>query len=278
MIASVGHHTDRTLIDDVAAVACSTPTHAAEAAVPLDCAAARAALGGARRRRLERQGRRAVVERARALGARCPARPPQHVDAPSRAPAPAAARAARERPPAARRRRAPRPARAAGARARAATPRAAAAAARPRERRARARRPGARARRPRPAAHARARLRAGRGRRRRAGDHAPPRAREQRDLRCASHDGRVPRASGAPRALTAMAEADDPHLRGRHARGSRRSSRRLDSGEAGLRETLELVPGGPRSWSSSAPRELEAVGQGLEELQLDELVARLEPS
>ena len=49
VIASVGHHTDRTLIDDVAAVACSTPTHAAEAAVPVDCAAARAALqaGGA---------------------------------------------------------------------------------------------------------------------------------------------------------------------------------------------------------------------------------------
>ena len=38
VIASVGHHTDRTLIDDVAAVSCSTPTHAAEAAVPLDCA------------------------------------------------------------------------------------------------------------------------------------------------------------------------------------------------------------------------------------------------
>ena len=36
VIASVGHHTDRTLIDDVAAVSCSTPTHAAEAAVPID--------------------------------------------------------------------------------------------------------------------------------------------------------------------------------------------------------------------------------------------------
>ena len=34
VISSVGHHTDRTLIDDVAAVCCSTPTHAAEAAVP----------------------------------------------------------------------------------------------------------------------------------------------------------------------------------------------------------------------------------------------------
>jgi exodeoxyribonuclease VII large subunit len=68
VIASVGHHTDRCLLDDVAAVACSTPTHAAEAAVPVDCAAARARLAGAAER-LERQGRRAVVERARRLAA-----------------------------------------------------------------------------------------------------------------------------------------------------------------------------------------------------------------
>ena len=44
MIASVGHHTDRTLLDDVAAVSCSTPTHAAEVAVGLDCAGARTEL------------------------------------------------------------------------------------------------------------------------------------------------------------------------------------------------------------------------------------------
>jgi exodeoxyribonuclease VII large subunit len=78
VIASVGHHTDRTLIDDVAAVACSTPTHAAEAAVPLDCAAARAGLAVAAAR-LERQGRRAVVERARAL-ARLSRAPAAHVE------------------------------------------------------------------------------------------------------------------------------------------------------------------------------------------------------
>jgi exodeoxyribonuclease VII large subunit len=66
VIASVGHHTDRTLLDDVAAVSCSTPTHAAEAAVPLDCGAARLAVAG-HARRLERQGRRAIVERARTL-------------------------------------------------------------------------------------------------------------------------------------------------------------------------------------------------------------------
>ncbi len=46
VIAAVGHERDSTLVDDVAAVACSTPTHAAEAAVPIECAAARAALGG----------------------------------------------------------------------------------------------------------------------------------------------------------------------------------------------------------------------------------------
>jgi len=53
--------------------------------------------------------------------------------------------------------------------------------------------------------------------------------------------------------------------------------RRLDSGEAGLRETLELVREG-RTLVEFCAAELEAVGQGLEELRLDELVARLEPA
>jgi exodeoxyribonuclease VII large subunit len=66
VIASVGHHSDRTLIDDVAAVSCSTPTHAAETAVPLHCGEARAALrGGADR--LSVHARRAVLDRARHL-------------------------------------------------------------------------------------------------------------------------------------------------------------------------------------------------------------------
>ena len=78
VIASVGHHTDRTLLDDVAAVSCSTPTHAAEAAVPLDCGAARTALAG-QARRLERQGRRALVERARIL-VRLSRAPAAHVE------------------------------------------------------------------------------------------------------------------------------------------------------------------------------------------------------
>jgi exodeoxyribonuclease VII large subunit len=77
VVSSVGHHTDRTLIDDVAAVACSTPTHAAEAAVPLDCAAARDALQ-AHAARLHLHGRRAIVERARTL-ARLSRAPAHHV-------------------------------------------------------------------------------------------------------------------------------------------------------------------------------------------------------
>ena len=51
--------------------------------------------------------------------------------------------------------------------------------------------------------------------------------------------------------------------------------KRLDSGEAELRETLALVKEG-RELVDFCAGELEAVGQGLEELRLDELVARLE--
>jgi exodeoxyribonuclease VII large subunit len=77
VIASVGHHTDRTLIDDVAAVSCSTPTHAAEAAVRIDCRAARTDLA-ATARQLERHGRVAVLGRARAL-AQLSRAPAEHV-------------------------------------------------------------------------------------------------------------------------------------------------------------------------------------------------------
>ena len=51
--------------------------------------------------------------------------------------------------------------------------------------------------------------------------------------------------------------------------------RRLDSGNAGLRETLELVTEG-RELVEYCATELDAVSQGLEELKLDELIARLE--
>jgi len=53
--------------------------------------------------------------------------------------------------------------------------------------------------------------------------------------------------------------------------------RRLDSGEAGLRETLDLVKEG-RDLVEYCAVELDAVSQRLEELRLDELVARLEQS
>jgi exodeoxyribonuclease VII large subunit len=98
VIASVGHHTDRTLLDDVAAVSCSTPTHAAEAAVPVHCDDARAGLGEVARRlqregrhaatalsalhtaaaRLRRHGRDAVLARARTLAALSRA-PAEHI-------------------------------------------------------------------------------------------------------------------------------------------------------------------------------------------------------
>jgi exodeoxyribonuclease VII large subunit len=68
VIASVGHHTDRTLLDDVAAVSCSTPTHAAEAAVAVDCAEARLAQAHAATR-LQTQARRALGARAGLPGA-----------------------------------------------------------------------------------------------------------------------------------------------------------------------------------------------------------------
>jgi exodeoxyribonuclease VII small subunit len=51
--------------------------------------------------------------------------------------------------------------------------------------------------------------------------------------------------------------------------------KRLDSGEAGLRETLDLCQEG-RGLVEFCAGELDAVGKGLEELRLDELVTRLE--
>lgn len=51
--------------------------------------------------------------------------------------------------------------------------------------------------------------------------------------------------------------------------------RRLDSGEAGLRETLDLVREG-RTLIDYCAAELDEVSQGLEEVNLDELVERLE--
>ena len=206
VISSVGHHTDRTLLDDVAAVACSTPTHAAEAAVPLDCARRPRAARG--HRRAARAPGPARDRRARPHARPALARARRARRAPPHAPAPAAARAARERPP-----RASRTASAARPRARRAGPQGARGGAGAAARRARARADGAaldaprgragapparprpprrRARRPRPAAHARARLRARRGRGRRAGHLGGRRPRASRALTLRLHDGRVP--------------------------------------------------------------------------------------
>lgn len=52
---------------------------------------------------------------------------------------------------------------------------------------------------------------------------------------------------------------------------------RLDSGQAGLRETLDLCREG-RELVTYCAEELDAVGQGLKELRLDELAAKLDRS
>ena len=78
VISAVGHEVDSTLIDDVAAVCCSTPTHAAETAVGVDCAVAVADLAIASTR-MHAAGRLAVVGRARALRSYSRA-PREHVE------------------------------------------------------------------------------------------------------------------------------------------------------------------------------------------------------
>lgn len=50
---------------------------------------------------------------------------------------------------------------------------------------------------------------------------------------------------------------------------------RLDSGQAGLRETLDLCKEG-RDLVNYCAAELDEVGEGLKELRLDDLAARLE--
>jgi len=74
VVSAVGHESDRTLLDDVAAVSCSTPTHAIEEAVRVDVAEQRRRLAE-RTARLAGRGREAARGRvgrlaavARALG------------------------------------------------------------------------------------------------------------------------------------------------------------------------------------------------------------------
>lgn len=52
---------------------------------------------------------------------------------------------------------------------------------------------------------------------------------------------------------------------------------RLDSGQAGLRETLDLCREG-RELVTYCAAELDAVGEGLKELKLDELASKLDAS
>src|SRR5947207_14755550 len=78
VFSAVGHEVDRTLIDDVAAVSCSTPTHAAEAAVGIDCMRERIGLAVAATR-VQAAGRSAVLDRARRLGSMSRA-PGHHVE------------------------------------------------------------------------------------------------------------------------------------------------------------------------------------------------------
>jgi len=82
------------------------------------------------------------------------------------------------------------------------------------------------------------------------------------------HDGR-PAPGGEPRAA-----GQAPSYEAATARVEE-IIRRLDSGEASLNETLELVREG-KTLIELCAAELEAVGNALEELRLDELISRLE--
>ena len=291
VISSVGHHADRTLIDDVAAVACSTPTHAAETAVPLHCGEARAALGAAARGlsrhadralagraavssaagALARHARRAVITRARELAALSRA-PGEHVARQRRA----LHQSLREMRASATRRVAAE--RAGNRRAAGALQRRAAAASGP------------------DAAGRRAALES---LTLALAAHDPERVVERGYTVVDDRAGNVitsaeaARAAGGVRLFFADAVRRRDGLPGR-AQGEGMTEqttetptyeaatarletiiRRLDSGEAGLRETLELVREG-RGLVEFCAAELDAVGRGLEELRLDELVARLE--
>lgn len=67
VVSAVGHERDVTLLDDVAAVRASTPTHAADAVVGIDVTMARSALAAAAARTI-RAGQMAVRDRVAPLG------------------------------------------------------------------------------------------------------------------------------------------------------------------------------------------------------------------
>ncbi len=289
VIASVGHHTDRTLLDDVAAVSCSTPTHAAEAAVRIDCTQARREQAGAAARlaehahralgarshqlenakRLRENGRRAVLGRARRLAEL------------SRAPSAHLARQRRTLHQQLREIRA-------GSRRRLQLERATSVTrAVVLSRKSAACLLDCRERRPRELERLGLALRS----------HDPQRTLERGYVLAASpqgeavttaeraarlqelslrfSDGILPVRPG--RAMSADPQTGDGERLSYEAAAGRVEEiiRRLDSGEASLDETLALVSEGKRLIEQCAS-ELAAVGSALEELKLDELVARLE--
>ena len=79
--------------------------------------------------------------------------------------------------------------------------------------------------------------------------------------------------------MTDGADTDLPTAQSYEAAAERLEEiiKRLDSGAAGLRETLDLVKEG-RTLVDYCATELEAVGKSLDELRLDDLIARLESS
>ena len=234
--------------------------------MPVDCGAARAALHG-HAARLERHSRRAIVDRARTL-ARLSRAPAHHV--------------ARHR---ARLHQQLRELRASARRARSPTasapPRAA-----PRAARAQGAAPPSRA------ARAASELRA--PRRRALAAHDPQRTLE-RGYALVEGAGRragderrrrpPPRPSSASACTTArcgsVPAAPVPSEDARCTYETAHAPDRVDHRPAGLRRgrparDARAAARRARASSSSAPRELDAVGQGLEELRLDELVTRLE--
>ena len=295
VIASVGHHTDRTLLDDVAAVSCSTPTHAAEAAVGIDCNRARseqlaaaARLHEHARRALQVRSRQAEAAlRLREHGRRAVLSSAQRLASLSRAPA---AHLERQRSRlhqqlreirAGSRRRLVRAAAHDRRRAVVLGARSTRRLLDCRERRPRElERLAAGARRARSAADARARLRARAARPPASRWPARPRAREaQRAASALRRRGRSRRGSASderPQPTSPRRCRPQPQTYEAAARRVEEIIRRLDSGEASLSETLALVERGQGADRAVRRRARAPSARALEELRLDELVARLE--
>lgn len=82
-------------------------------------------------------------------------------------------------------------------------------------------------------------------------------------------------ASPPERAASPSEHADGPQSYEAATARVEEIIKRLDSGEASLNETVELLAEG-KGLIEQCARELQAVGGALEQLELDELVARLE--